>query len=328
MNLAWSVPLPPPAKLVLVALADRADDTGRAWPFATELVERTGLSSATLTRHLGALVAAGLVTQQRRRRTSALYMVQEEALRVAAAATPSTSTQQGGSGGRKHGLVSNPPVVGRSNRPVGTVPKASKKPQTDGNRSDGSRNTNNHSGHQEPSERWIPKATHQEQPILFVEPTDERTPSTDRFPEFWAVYPKRGSHSMSKDDARKAWATILKTIHKPDADGVTWTVDQIIAGARRYARECENITDRVYVKTPGPWLRKGMWKYEDDAPTAVGVEDWLRAQWTAGKVIEIHQEYRTGYTEPATGQNALLHNRAWIEAHRDAIIAQITNEAL
>lgn len=291
MNLAWSVPLPPPAKLVLVALADRADDAGKAWPFATELVERTGLAPATLTRHLGALVAAGLVTQQRRRRTSALYVVQEPALKVAAAG-PS---------------------------------KASKKPQPEGNQSDGSRTKNNHSGHQEPSERGIPKATHQEPPILFDQPTE---PPPDRFPEFWSAYPKRGpGKAMNKDDARTAWAVVLKSIHKPDKDGVVWTVDQIIAGAGRYARECEGMTDRQFVKTPGPWLRKGMWKYEDDAPTAVGVEDWLRAQWTAGKVIEIHQEYRTGYIEPAPGEDALLHNRAWIEAHHDAIVALITNEA-
>lgn len=48
-------------KLVLLALADHADDDGACWPSQDRLVERTGLARATVQRSIDTLAADGLI---------------------------------------------------------------------------------------------------------------------------------------------------------------------------------------------------------------------------------------------------------------------------
>ena len=60
---AWTVDgLDAGAKLVLLALADHADDTGLCWPSLERLAERTGRNRSTVQRSLRALVGLGLVS--------------------------------------------------------------------------------------------------------------------------------------------------------------------------------------------------------------------------------------------------------------------------
>lgn len=63
--------LAPAPKLVLVALADRADKNGRAWPSVSELQRRTCLSRATVFRRLKELENLGIIQIQQRHRTYA-----------------------------------------------------------------------------------------------------------------------------------------------------------------------------------------------------------------------------------------------------------------
>jgi len=72
------------------------------------------------------------------------------------------------------------------------------------------------------------------------------TPS-DRFDEFWAVYPKK----VSKPDALKAWTTATKRADPQD----------VIDGARRYAEDPNR--EPGFTKNPGTWLRNDCW---DDGP--------------------------------------------------------------
>lgn len=60
--------LAPAKKLVLVALADRANEEGISWPSVDELCRRTCQSKSTTLRHLQALQDAGLLDVQARRK--------------------------------------------------------------------------------------------------------------------------------------------------------------------------------------------------------------------------------------------------------------------
>jgi hypothetical protein len=92
---AWEQPVRPPArKLVLVALADEADDTGACWPSQGRIAEKCGFGIRTadgrtrrgyvpgvrtVRAHLVALEAAGYLARSPRyrdqRRTSDLYQL-------------------------------------------------------------------------------------------------------------------------------------------------------------------------------------------------------------------------------------------------------------
>lgn len=55
-----------PTKLVLLALADNSDDQGVCWPGSRYIAEKTGLSRATIWRHIKLLEERGLVRREER----------------------------------------------------------------------------------------------------------------------------------------------------------------------------------------------------------------------------------------------------------------------
>jgi len=63
----------PAMKLLLIALADRADESGVCWPSRDDLVLRTGMSLSTITRTARALEAGQWVQRKQRRDTSTVY---------------------------------------------------------------------------------------------------------------------------------------------------------------------------------------------------------------------------------------------------------------
>lgn len=69
MTWAWDQRMEsPPRKLVLLALADHADDRGRCWPTIDQVAAKAELSPRTVRRYLSELERMGLVRRQRRRR--------------------------------------------------------------------------------------------------------------------------------------------------------------------------------------------------------------------------------------------------------------------
>lgn len=56
----------PAAKLVLIKLADHADDEGRCWPSQSRVAADCGLTRETVNRQVKALCAAGLLTTEQR----------------------------------------------------------------------------------------------------------------------------------------------------------------------------------------------------------------------------------------------------------------------
>lgn len=56
----------PTRKLVLMALADHADDAGRCWPGADTVAGKVGVGERTVRRHIEALAEGGYLTQAKR----------------------------------------------------------------------------------------------------------------------------------------------------------------------------------------------------------------------------------------------------------------------
>lgn len=66
MNWVWAQRLAPAAKMVLLALADAADDDGVCWPSVPMLADKCSISTRTVRRILQDLVANGLLQAEAR----------------------------------------------------------------------------------------------------------------------------------------------------------------------------------------------------------------------------------------------------------------------
>jgi len=76
MSLVWDISLPPGEKLVLLALADQANDAGtQCWPAVETIARRSGQSVRTVRRALASLEERGHLTRQHREGTSSQYHV-------------------------------------------------------------------------------------------------------------------------------------------------------------------------------------------------------------------------------------------------------------
>ena len=75
MSQVWELTLPPMEKLVLLALADCANDEGRCWPSATTLARKTGEGERTVRRAVRSLISKGFLSEQQRSGTSTLFSI-------------------------------------------------------------------------------------------------------------------------------------------------------------------------------------------------------------------------------------------------------------
>jgi hypothetical protein len=75
LSAAWDADLPPMEKLVLLALADCANDQGHCWPSASTLRKKSGQGERTVRRCIQSLIEKGHITQQQRSGTSPVYTV-------------------------------------------------------------------------------------------------------------------------------------------------------------------------------------------------------------------------------------------------------------
>lgn len=69
----WTLDMQSGKKLVLLALADMANDEGICWPSIQSLCKRTGLSERAIQLHLRELQAAGLLGREERYKQSTIY---------------------------------------------------------------------------------------------------------------------------------------------------------------------------------------------------------------------------------------------------------------
>ena len=68
MKWAWQQALTPTLKLVLMALADAADDQGVCWPSISTLAKKCSVSTRTVRRSLRVLIDSGMLIAEARRR--------------------------------------------------------------------------------------------------------------------------------------------------------------------------------------------------------------------------------------------------------------------
>lgn len=66
MNWAWEQKLPPVPKLILMALADNADDHGYCWPKMKTIAAKCSTSERTIQRTIKTLLAAGMLKKDAR----------------------------------------------------------------------------------------------------------------------------------------------------------------------------------------------------------------------------------------------------------------------
>jgi DNA-binding transcriptional MocR family regulator len=88
MTLVWKSDVQPVnARVVLLALADNANDRGRCWPGTAHLAGKAGLSRRTVFRMLAELEKQGVVLRRKRKRangsrTANGYMIDLDVLRA------------------------------------------------------------------------------------------------------------------------------------------------------------------------------------------------------------------------------------------------------
>lgn len=75
MTKAWDADLPPMEKLVLLAIADCANDEGAAWPSASTIAKKSGQGERTVRRSIRALIEKGHLSEIQRSGTSTLFTV-------------------------------------------------------------------------------------------------------------------------------------------------------------------------------------------------------------------------------------------------------------
>ena len=89
MNAVWQSMLPTTDKMVVLALADAANDEGLCWPSLAVLERKTGLSKRGLQEILKRLEKQGIITREHEPGRRVLYQVHADAL-------PTDDTQQRG----------------------------------------------------------------------------------------------------------------------------------------------------------------------------------------------------------------------------------------
>lgn len=248
---AFDQPISATEKVVLLALADHANDCGECWPSVSLLMQRAYVGERTVQRALQSLENSGFIARERRQRengsdTSNLYRLM--LTKVSQGVSAEISGEQ-----RRAGGVNLAPH-----------PKKEGVTQTGG---EGVTQTGGEGGlHDTP--RTVRK-NHKKEPSYILVDTD--------FDAFWAAYPKRTPHSNPKAPARAAYLAARKR-------GVPR--ETIMAGVNAYSASV-NDSDPKYIAQAVTWLNQKRW--EDDHASPAGVKKEPVA--TDGELFDLAAEY-------------------------------------
>ena len=229
LSWAWEQELPPTQKLILISLADHANQDGECWSSIKRLAKFTGLSRAAVKNNIRKLEETGLVKREARTRenskhnTSNKYFLVkdrgQEVTHIGQEVTQGVGQEvtQGGSGGDPGGGSGGDPQEHSNIEPPNNPTP------TNGN---------------------------------FFETIDsqiENSPTIEQqFDEWWKGVPKK----VGKDDAFKAFKSVLPKTNLEELD----------AARDRWAEERAG-KDPTFTKSPAAWLRGGYWRPPEDAPT-------------------------------------------------------------
>jgi hypothetical protein len=211
-------------RLVLLALADSADDSGSCWPSMLTLARKARVSERTVRRSVRTLEQMGEVS----------------------------SVMGGGTGSNRYRILLDPRVETpvRMTAPVNGTPGQDDRPgQSDPGVKQGKNGRItpvNLTGADTGDRGTVNRASKNKN-----SPSTEQAPkgSTDpRFVEFWDACPKK----VGKADAFRRYQLTLRS-------GVSSA--QVLEGIRRYALSVRD-TDPKFIAHPATWLHQGRWDDE------------------------------------------------------------------
>lgn len=240
---AWEQPVEGAgAKIVLVALADFADEDGECWPGQDRLATMTSQSVRSIVNHLEKLEAEGWIKRERQteengRRSTNVYVLQAPLERLRAP-TRRTKTVRGGDD------PSAKPADGAADGAVSPCAEAASGDDTvPGAEAAHGPCANESTGHVQPTTAHIDEPS--DEPSKNIYPDATRPPGFD---EFYRAYPRMDGDPRT--DAQQAWARRIKAGDKPD---------QLIAAARKMAgvHKTESWRKAPHAAT---WLTKERWK--------------------------------------------------------------------
>lgn len=218
-------------RLVLIAIADEADDDGaNAYPSIDRIARRARVNKRTTMRALERLEATGELVVLRPEVTGRGHHNRYAV--VMGRPIDEVAALVGGS--RKGDTLASPKkgAEGRASARIG-APKGAPDPQTP--------------RHTDPAEQNPPRAASLE---LVV----DEVPAVDMFEAFWLAYPRK----VAKPEARKAWSSVV--------DG---KVDPVLVldGLARWLPYWRSRADDRFVPHPSTWLRQERW---NDSPPSAG----------------------------------------------------------
>lgn len=305
-RLVWKLRMPTGRKMVLLALADTADNDGVCWPRLDTLSEMTSMAESTVSEHVSALVADGYVERRRRRQQSAVCTV----LRARLAAGQDFPNQE----------ISNQEVKGEDfgNQEVSSDQDFLIPPL----KTSGSRKSL--------------KGTTREPPITSAKRADDEHPEAsklcDRLAELMVA------NGCKQPTIGKRWLDAARLLL--DRDGRTfpealavleWTQADDFEQANIHSMpKFRQRYDQLRLKA----RRAGALTARSTPPaTEDDILDWLRGQWDAAKVSAIESATGLRYEQPDLPLDVDLDGadefyrqarRDWIEANRGEIVRRIT----
>ena len=269
------------AKIILMILADYADEWGTCFPGVDRIAEEAELSKSTVLRRLKALAEAGLVTVERRandrgHRTSNRYVLEIE---VTVTAEQWNAVVQ-----RVVARVTEPleEVQGVNVTPGSQAPPKCQ-PEREAKVSPGDTGTTSRTTSSTPyplgSNASAPASEQQQGSQAVLSLVVDSAPSTAptgpqiAFSEFWALYPRK----TSKIAAERAWTKAVKAV---DPAVIIAAIPAAVAQWRREQRPLDK------VPYPATWLNNGSW--EDEIPEA---PQQVASPWsTAPSAAEVYRQ--------------------------------------
>jgi DNA-binding transcriptional ArsR family regulator len=261
MGKVWRTDLPTPEKMVLLVIADHANDDGtNAWPGIATIARKTSISERSVQRHLKALEDANLITitkqgggnkHTRNDRRPNRYDVNLKVLKAITWADPEDD----------HGVTDETPAKshGVTNERNGVTDETSRGDK------------HNATGCQTERNGVTPVSPYPSIETSFIEPSLEPSRENthardmtqdslavvvaeivpeDDFAHFWSNYPRK----ESKRKAEQAWSKLKR------ADRLA-ALDALSAHVERWRHER---TEAKFIPHPPTWLNQRRW--EDQLP--------------------------------------------------------------
>lgn len=230
MTWAWKQKCPSPiAKLVLLKLADNANDAGACWPSLNTIAQHCGVARDTVWRVARQLEAAGFLRIEHR---SAEGVSLPNLYHLSVDETVATPDRH---------LSDAQSLVATFER----SPSDIESPRGGDLESPKPSEEDSYPLREPPSESLFPPSPPSARPNGLAERELDR-----EFEEIWPLFPRR----VGKGDARKAYRRARRS-----ADRAT-----IENGIRRFAAAALGVEAR-FVKTPAPWLNAERWTDEASA---------------------------------------------------------------